>query len=989
MQNKRNRRVLWAGIAVLTYALIGFFVVPWILGKVIPKKAGEFLNREVSIERIRVNPFALSGSFEGLLIKDLDGAPLISWDEVYGNFELSSVFHWAFTFKEIRIVSPYVNVYIQPDNTLNISDILERLDQETAGATSSEPSQPPALRIEQVTLTNAVAELSDLTLREPFTRRVGPVDLVLEHLHTDPDTANPYSVSGSTSTGERFGWSGLFYLFPIRSEGTFRVENVNIAHYAPLYRDFLSLTIHGGVVDLSVDYTLQHGGAHNVLTVSNTMFHLASMQVSADGEGAQNAIEIDDLKVSGVEADLWNRSARVGNVAVHGGSLFVHRTPTADINLMEMAKPSNPDAEPAGTILYAMQAVTNLVATFLTTTNHVTAVVDALDVKDWRLRVLDEVNTRPVELHLDNITVSGRNLSNIPGDGLSMDVGCRWNTNGTVNVGIQAALFPVQATIRVAVDRIELPPLDPYVEPFASVLLLDSKLSVDGVVHVQQHAADAPLDIGYEGRVALEDFSSVDGVMGTDLLEWQAVNIDGIHANLHPLEIRVDQVGIHHANARIIVETNRSINVLNAMQVDDASAPAPVVEDSGPVEAAGDWLADLGLPDLTVSSVLISNASLEVMDRSTQPHLNWNVTEVNGMVGGLSSTSTQRAELRLTAMAGGTAPVNITGRLNPLNPTVDTDITVQLTGMDLVPFSPYSGRYAGYQLRKGALSLDLDYHVRGRKLDSENLIVMNQFAFGQAVNSPEATKLPVKMGVAVLKDRNGVIELNVPIEGNLDDPEFRLGRVIGRTIMITLTKMLSSPFSLLGGLVGGNAEEMSEFSFAPGSSRITPGITNGLHKLSQALYERPALEVEIIGSVDAERDGLSLRQQKLTRQLQQLRWNDLLESAQANTKPDDIILSPDLRISMLRKYFVQLFPDEARSSKAPPGLEETFYAQMTDKILDQIDVSEQDFRLLASARSEAIKAWLVKPGNVDPARLFLTENDPTTRDGSHVQLQLQ
>jgi hypothetical protein len=777
------------------------------------------------------------------------------------------------------------------------------------------------------------------------------------------------------------------------------VENVHIPNYAPFYRDFVSLELTDGVIDLSAEYQLRLDGTNNLLSVSNATCHLTSLKVSADVESTRNALEVGDLSVSGVEANLWNRTARVGSIAVTGGELFVHRDAQADINLVEMVQPSRTNAEPAGAVLYAMQGVTNLITTFLTTTNQAVAVVDKLEVNDWALQLSDDVNTRPVRLRIDHITVRGRNLSNIPGKDLSLEVECRWNTNGTVKMGVDAKLFPIHSDVNIKVDKIDLPPLDPYAEPFANVLLLDSRFSMDGVARIRRDAMDAPFDLEFEGDLRLDDFSSVEGMMGTDLLEWSVLEVSGIRANLHSLEVNVGRVGVYDARARVIVETNRTINVLNAMNVGASNAPITVPDLSNPELPKGaaldlgktskGILGNLGLPAIAVSSVVISNAALEVEDVSTQPHLRWTVTEVNGTIGGLSSASDERGDLRMTAKAGGTAAVEILGKLNPLNPALDTDITIQLNGMDLLPFSPYSGRYAGYQLRKGSLNLDLEYNVRGRKLDSENLIVFDQLSLGQKVDSPEATKLPVKLGVAVLKDRNGVIKLDVPIEGDLDDPEFRLGRVIGRTIMITLTKMLSSPFSLLGGIAGGTGEELSTFDFLPGSSRIQLSETNGLHKLAFALYERPALEVEIQGSVASESDGLAIKKQKLTRQLKQLRWEELRESARATTKPEDIILSPDLRIAMLRKHYVQTFPEEARSSKAPPGLEETFYERMTDKLLDQIDVMEEDFRQLASARAEAIRAWLIENGAVEPARLFLTESATTALDGSKVILQLQ
>jgi len=999
LRTRRGKQVAWAGVALVVYALTGFFVVPWILGKVIPNQAGDILGREVTIETIRINPFVLSGSFQGVLVQDNDGSPLLSWDEVYGNFQLSSIFHWAFTFKEIRVVDPYVHLQINPDYSLNISDILEDLEDHSEELAPDEGLGIPSLRVEEITITNAVAMVSDLTLREPFHRKIGPVDLRLEKLHTHPESENPYSIAGTTGAGESFAWGGRFFLFPLRSEGQISVENVRIPNYSPFYQDFLSLEFRDGVIDLSADYQVEYGGTNNVLSVSNAMFHLASLKVSADGDSTRNALEVNDLKVSGVEADLWRRTARVGSVEVNGGELFVHRKENANVNLLEMAQPSETNAEPAGAVLYAMQAVTNLISTFLTTTNLAVAVIDRLEVDDWALQLWDDVHTRPVRLRIDEINVRGENLSNIPGEDLSLDLECRWNTNGTVKVDVDAKLFPIHSDVHVKIDKIGLPPLNPYAEPFASVVLLQSQFSMDGVAHIRRETSDAPFDLNFEGSLSLDDFSSIEGGMGSDLLEWESVQLTGIDANLHPTEITIGQLGIYDAKMTLVVETNRTINVLNAMNVGDSNAPVtvPALTDRKGLASTTEGLGSpaailegLGLPSITISSTVISNAALDLVDFSAAPALHWTVTGVNGQIGLLSSTNLQRAELQMTANAGGTAPVKIAGSLNPLNPAVDTDLTLTLEGMDLLPFDPYSGRYAGYQLRNGSLSLDLQYHIKGRKLDSENLIVVDQLALGTKVDSPDATKLPVKLGVAVLKDRNGVIELDVPIEGNLDDPEFRLGRVIGRTIMVTLTKMLSSPFSLLGGIAGGTSEELSSFNFLPGSSRIQLAETNALHKLCVALYERPGLEMEIQGSVSQESDGLAIQRQKLTRQLKQLRWEELRESARAETKPQDIILSPDIRITMLRKHYVQVFPDAARSSKAPPGLEETFYKRMTGELLDQIEVTDDDFRHLADTRAQAIKAWLIDQGSVEPARLFLTAHEAgTLKAGAQVQLQLQ
>jgi len=1002
LTRKRKKRLIWAGSLLCLYAITGFLVLPWILGRVLPKQASKLLLREVTVEKIRINPFALSGSLQGVEVKDKEGEDLLSWREVYANFQLSSIFRWAWTFREVRVVEPYVHLEILPDYSLNIADIIEEYSGGEEGESSEEASVPP-LRVERLFITNAVAEFTDRTLREPFHYQAGPVDFELRKFYTHPDNSNPYSLQGSTATGEQFAWQGRFYLFPLRSQGQLSVENVRLQTFAPFYQDFLSLTIEDGVIRAGSAYDLEYSATNQHLAVSNAGFELNSLVVQDDALGSGHAVELDHLKVSGVEADLFSRRGRVGQVQVQGGRLFVRRAKDAEINVISMAAPSNTNAEPAGAVLMAMSAMTNLIHTFLGTTNQAVARVDRLDVRDCSLRLEDDVNTRPVRLLIDEVNVVATNLSNLPGEPLFLDLSARWNTNGTAKVDVNAKLFPAHADVTIQLDRIEVHPLDPYAEPFASVLLLDTELNLDGLLKVRRETTNAPFDVLFSGDIALNNLSTVEAVEGSDLLSWKRVALSGIEAVLHPPVVSVQKVLVEDARATVVVESNRTINVLNAARIGDTNEPVKVPEFSLNRSTAG--LSETpGAPGATAESesppfellkvdlplLILSNAQLQVRDLSCQPSLHWMVTEVNGEIRGLSTDGQQNGELNLTAKAGGTALVSIGGQLNPFDLDKPADIKVNLDGMDLAPFDPYSGRYAGYRLRKGKLSLDLTYHIVERRLKSENLITVDQLTLGQKVDSPDATKLPVKLGVAILKDRNGVIELDVPVEGDLNDPEFRLSRVIGHTIMVTLTKVMTSPFGLLGSLVGGSPEELSSFEFDSGSAVIEPSQTNGLQKLCKALYERPGLEVEIEGSVDLEKDGRVIRRVKLNRQIQQARWADLRESARADTRPEDLDVPPDVRRTYLKKLFLEAHPDEARSLAFKPGEEAQMYERLVDRLIEQIGVKPEEYRVLATARARAIQQYLLEKGGVDAGRLFLVDASETVKqEGCRALLQLQ
>ena len=195
-------------------------------------------------------------------------------------------------------------------------------------------------------------------------------------------------------------------------------------------------------------------------------------------------------------------------------------------------------------------------------------------------------------------------------------------------------------------------------------------------------------------------------------------------------------------------------------------------------------------------------------------------------IAGISTEQFQHADIDFNAMVDNVGPANITGTINPFSGTQTNEIKVSVKDMDLTPTSPYSGKFAGYRIAEGKLNLDLAYQIVGKKLKSKNVITLDQFTFGEKVDSPDATHLPVRLAIAILKDRDGKIVLDVPIEGSLDDPKFRIGKVVKRAIVNILEKVATSPFSLLGAMFGGGGEELGYQDFARGQR----GVDGGRHE---------------------------------------------------------------------------------------------------------------------------------------------------------------
>src|SRR6266542_53966 len=271
-RSPRGRRLrFWIPGLVLGYTILGFFILPPIIRAVAVKQLSRQLDREVSIRKVKVNPYVLSATVRGLMIKDKDQQPFVSWDEVYVNFQLRSFFGHPWVFKEISVTNPYVRVQMNKDYTLNFSDLIAKF---STNAPPKTPSRPLALRIDRLHVAGASSSFLDLTPRTPFARVVGPLSVTLMNFRTDPDNKNPYSFTGTTDAGEKFAWSGYFYLDPIRSQGEFALENISLNKYAPLYQDLVRFEIRDGVADLRSTYRFELSATNRVAIVTNTSFGL-------------------------------------------------------------------------------------------------------------------------------------------------------------------------------------------------------------------------------------------------------------------------------------------------------------------------------------------------------------------------------------------------------------------------------------------------------------------------------------------------------------------------------------------------------------------------------------------------------------------------------------------------------------------------------------------------------------------------------------------
>ena len=511
--------------------------------------------------------------------------------------------------------------------------------------------------------------------------------------------------------------------------------------------------------------------------------------------------------------------------------------------------------------------------------------------------------------------------------------------------------------------------------------------------------------------------------MTEDLLKWDSVQLNGIDANLNPQAVAIEKIVVNHAYARVVIETNRTLNLLNALRLTNTNAVAPKTDDTNEIAAATPpgsvGTNNVRLPKISVGTIVISNTAVSFTDHSLPSDANLAMKDLNGTISGLSSEELQHADIAITGKADGVGPLSITGVINPFSPTLTNNIKVSLSSMDLTGLSAYSGKFAGYRIAEGKLNLDLDYEIVGKKLKSKNVITLDRFRFGEKVESPEATHLPVKLAIALLKDREGKIVLDVPIEGSLGDPKFHIGKVVTRVIENILVKVATSPFSLLGAVFGGASEELGYQDFAPGNAEVSAAGKEKLQALAKSLKEKPALNVEISGSVEPDADREGLQRAAIDREIKQRVWSKLAKSVQAQTNVDDIVVIASKRPRWIEKFYneavakkvitpemlaantnLAAFASDFAPKKTPakgagqlisPMVAVADKKSLAPKIyhsklippptpneamlMATMPVKPEDLEALAADRAKAVQDYLINECKVDAFRIFLKQSD--------------
>ena len=879
--------------------------------------------------------------------------------------------------------------------------------KEAAAAESS----PLDLLIGEVALVNSKLRFTDERGAKPASVALENIQIAVKQFSTlgkDPAT---YDAALGIQSGGSLKAHGQFSLPAYNASGELDAESIALAPLLPFAQGALAGDLKSGTVGAQAKFSAAFAPDKQ----PNVQIEPATATLEKiewlTGQKGDAPVKLAKAQAKLSHFDLGARQAVVDEVTVSGLDVSARRDKDGKINLLALTGDGKPKASVSNGA-NARVGTERGRRTSAKTSGTQTAA------GDWQWKI-GKVSVENASIGFEDRAVKGRPINakfaplNVKVQGASQDmtkplqleVNGTLNKKGSLNVTGNVTPQPLAGDLQIKTQQLDLAAFDSYMSDQLNASIASALLSSNGRATFAMKG-DTP-QATYRGDATLGNVRLLDKVTTDDFVRWNALAVQQINLAVGSGKpnVQLGSIALSRFYARLIINANGRLNLADVVgnkeaaprsltranegvPLDGSSANKPpldaaasAVEAEQPTEVEkkeqtpGKTTAERGpgygtgkaLPaDVHIGRITLQGGNVNFTDNFVKPNYTANLTDIGGRIGAFGTATTEPADVALQGKVNRNAPIDINGKINPLAPMAFVDLGAKADGIELTNLTPYSTKYAGYPIEKGKLTVDVHYLLDQAKLTANNHIFIDQLTFGDRVDSPTATNLPVRLAVSLLKNSRGEIDVNIPISGSLDDPQFSLGGVIFRAFVNLIVKAATAPFSLLASAFGGGDQELGYVEFAPGSARLSPDDEKRLETLVKALNDREALKLDIVGRVDPTKDTDGLRSVAVERAIKAQKVKSMVGQGES-IDVDSVTVSPQERSKYLTAAYKAADFAKPRNMI---GFTKSLPDDEMEKLMEtNVKVSDDDLRALAERRAQRVRSWL--DGKIASDRMFV------------------
>jgi outer membrane protein OmpA-like peptidoglycan-associated protein len=751
-----------------------------------------------------------------------------------------------------------------------------------------------------------------------------------------------------------------------------KAEAVNVENVALDYTDrsrATPLTLAVGGLNILLNASAEVGAGPANVTVDGLKVKMNRVAFSETGDNIP-LIAVDTLALDHGRIDMGTRSVKLTRVGAAGGGICVVRGKDGRIQLAEMLAPGDRGKLKREIVETGEKARSE--------GKPWSFRLDAFELNGFNAVLQDHTIDPAVAYDLKDIRVSLKHLTNDGKTPIDFDAQLKVAQGGSARFTGQVSQTGDHAEAQASIVDVNLKPLHPALAKFTWLALESGNLTVSGRMKYQSGRSGPQLRAS--GSISLDSLRINQTDTGERFLEWKAMSANGLKFGLSPHGLQIQEVRLLEPGAKIVIFKDRSVNLAKMIKSPEV---VDVEETSHPTQApAVAPVVNRTLFPVSIDRVHVEKGVVDFADLSLLLPFAAQITDLNGGVTGISSDPASRASVALDGNVDEYGLATVRGRLSPFMPKTFTDIIVSFRNVEMKPLSSYSATFAGRKIASGTLSLNLGYKIQNSELFGDNQVVLEQFTLGERVEAPNAINLPLDLAIALLTDAQGKIDVAVPVQGNLENPEFKYGHVIRQAFINLITKIVTAPFRALGGLFGGKSDQMDVISFYPGSDRLLPPELKKLKNVVEALKKRPRLKLVVQGRFDPKLDGEALRTQRVKRALAvqmgvTLAPNEefgpiAFENAKTQRALEKLLerRGSDNAVAHFKTHYEKVTGEKAKrvnSTLAFFGMESpdtAFYRAMFKELVTLEPVTDTNLLDLARRRAEAIVSGLKTSGGL-------------------------
>lgn len=945
------------GSLILIYLGLSVVILPRLLASKIPELIAQETARKSHIEKIQIQPFPLAINVHGFEMQEADGSEFVKFNDFYLRLAfIQSLQQSALVIEQLTLIKPLVHIVRQKQGDFNFQDLSHVKANEQQ---KKAPLFP--LSILQLKIMDGQLIGEDFSSDQLVQETLAPINLSIQNLSTQIDQQAQVNLSSTLSSGGTLCWQGLVGLNPQLSEGHVQLDDVNLATLLALVNQSPPQLHITGTELFSADYKVADTDLGLQFVVTKAELALHDVQV-LDKSTAKPLIKIPIFAIRVITLDLEKQNLMVESVYAENAEVQASLTPEGVSNYQALF-PTNANNQ-------VTTVNTSKKAPWLINVNSITVNNAALTFEDQTLK-------KPLTIAIKPIAFKLSHLSNQADASMPVELSLGINQTGLITLNGNATLKPVSAHVALAVKNINLENFQSYVDKFIHLDVIDGGLHINGQLSLTSFD-QAQLDIKFKGDAGIDHFLTRDQTLRKDFIKWSGLTLTELDIDILAQRYTATALLIDKPYARVTIKKDKTTNFSDLIVRDKSKL-------STQAKAANTKQSLANSVFFKLDKIQVIDGSSDFSDLSLILPFAAEIKSLDGGASGFSSDKKSIIKLALEGNAYDLALVNVKGDISPYLGDFNVDINFKELPMPLV--SPYMVQFAGYKVEKGQMTLGLNYNVSHHDLTATNAILINQFELGDKVENPSAVALPLKLAVALLKDADGKIKIDLPISGSLDDPKFSVSALVREALINMLSTIVTAPFHGLASLIG-SEEDLSTIGFPAGHSYLTKAQQDKLDSLALALKARTSLTLDIKGAAFIDQDWLVIREDALYEQLKRRRAIEINQNTDKKIRHEYVELSGYDYQRLLADMFIEKFPLLAdRSLLGSPQLINAkagdFYETAKQKLFTIIKPEEDRLKRLAIARAQVIANYMVQHG-IDRERLFILDtvinSDPNNKE---------